>query len=160
MLNPFQINFAESSIKMLPFQKIFVGAYFSKIAYEEHEKLGHSELKGHKGMDHGTLEIAKNQLVPEITDFKVIKDSISGWNVYFQVKNFRFAPEHAFQSPQEGEGHAHLYINGNKIARLYGNWYHIPEMIKDKNEIKVTLNSNDHQTLTIDGQAIEKIVMK
>ncbi len=137
-----------------------IGAHFSKVSYDAHEKLGHSELKAHKEMDHGTLDVSKDQVIPEITDFKVIKDPMSGWNIYVQVKNFRFAPEHASQAHQSGEGHAHLYINGNKIARLYGNWIHVPEFIKDKNEIKVTLNSNDHQTLTIGGRAIEKKIIK
>lgn len=137
-----------------------IGAHFSKISYEEHEKLGHSELQTHKGMDHGTIDISKDPIIPEITDFKILKDPMSGWNIYVQVRNFRFAPEHASQPHQQGEGHAHLYINGNKIARLYSNWFHIPEFLKDKNEIKVTLNSNDHQTLTIGEQVIEKIIIK
>ena len=139
---------------------LFTGAHFSKIAYKEHEKLGHSELKAHKGMEHGTIDISKDRIIPKIIDFKVLKDPMSGWNVYVQVSNFRFAPENASQPHRQGEGHAHLYINGNKIARLYSNWFHIPELIKDKNEIKVTLNSNDHQTLTIGKQAIEKIIIK
>lgn len=139
---------------------LFIGAHFSKVSYLEHEKLGHSDLAAHKGMDHGTIDISKERVIPEIVDFKLLKDPMSGWNIYVQVNNFRFAPEHASQPHREGEGHAHLYINGNKIARIYSNWFHIPEFIKDRNEIKITLNSNDHQTLTIGKQAIEKRIIK
>lgn len=135
-----------------------VGTHFSKVAYEEHEKLGHSELRGHKEMNHGSLDISSDILIPEIVDLKVLKDPMSGWNIYVEVSNFRFAPDLASQAHQPGEGHAHLYINGSKVGRMYSNWYHIPEFLKDKNEIRVTLNSNDHQTLTVGKLAIEKII--
>lgn len=139
---------------------LFVGAHFSKMAYQEHEKLGHSELKSHKGMDHGILDISHEESTPKIEEFKIFKDPMSGWNVYIQVSHFRFAPERASQAHHPGEGHAHLYINGSKIARIYGNWFHIPELVKDKNEIKITLNSNDHQTLAIGKEVIEKLIIK
>lgn len=138
---------------------LFVGAHFSKISYEEHEKLGHSELQDHKEMDHGILDISEEQLIPSIADLKVLKDPMSGWNVYVEVNNFQFAPEQASQAHQEGEGHAHLYINGKKIARMYSNWIHIPEFINSNNEVRVSLNSNDHQTLALGDKAIEKVIV-
>ena len=139
---------------------LVVGMYFSKMSYEEHEKLGHSEIQAHKGMDHGILDISREKSIPKIEEFEISKDPMSGWNGYIQVSNFRFAPEHASQPHREGEGHVHLYINGSKIARIYGNWFHIPELVKDKNEIKITLNSNDHQTFAIGKNVIEKIITK
>jgi len=138
---------------------LLVGAHFSKISYEEHEKLGHADLKGHVAMNHGTLDISTDSIIPKIELFEIIKDPMSGWNIHLEVANFQFKPEHASQSHQSGEGHAHLYINGNKIARLYGNWFHIPAFIKATNEVKVTLNTNDHQTLTVGTQPIEKVIM-
>lgn len=139
---------------------LFVGAHFSKISYQQHEQLGHSDLKAHVGMSHGILDISSDSIYPEIEQLEIIKDPMSGWNINLKVNNFRFTPENASLPHSPGEGHAHLYINDNKIARLYGDWYHIPEFIKDKNEIKVTLNSNDHQTLAIGKQPIEKIILK
>jgi len=139
---------------------LFVGAYFSKVAYAAHEKLGHSDLEAHKEMDHGSIDIYNDEIIPEITDVAVLKDPMSGWNIYVQVDNFRFAPERASQPHRPGEGHAHLYLNGKKVARMYSNWYHIPELIRDQNEIKITLNSNDHRTFTIGSQVIEKIILQ
>lgn len=139
---------------------LLFGAHFSKISYEQHELLAHAELKGHAEMDHGILDISNDVIIPKITLLEVLEDPMSGWNIHVEVENFQFKPESASQPHQAGEGHAHLYINGNKIARLYGNWFHIPEFIKAKNEIRVTLNTNDHQTLAIGNQAIEKIIIK
>lgn len=138
---------------------LLIGAHFSKISYEEHEKLGHSELKAHKEMDHGSLDISDKQFIPSITNLEVLKDPMSGWNIHVEVSNFRFAPESASLAHMDGEGHAHLYINGKKIARMYSDWIHIPEFLRGNNEIRVTLNSNDHQTLTVEGRAIEKVVI-
>lgn len=133
-----------------------VGAYFSNISYQQHEQLGHGDLQAHKAMNHGNLDISNDSILPNISDFQVLKDPMSGWNIYLEVQNFRFAPERASQAHRPGEGHAHLYINGNKIARLYGNWFHIPELVYPKNKIKVTLNANDHQTLMVGGEVIGK----
>ena len=138
---------------------LFIGMHFSKVAYAEHEKLGHSDLKAHTEMDHGNLDLSAEEDIPKIIDFKVIKDPMSGWNVFVDVQHFKFNPSQASQAHVAGEGHAHLYINGNKIARMYDRWFHIPELIKDKNEIRVTLNSNDHQTFTIGGRPIEKTIL-
>ena len=134
------------------------GAYFSNISYQQHEQVGHGGLKAHAAMNHGILDISKDGLIPEITAFKLVKDPMSGWNVYLEVDHFTFTPENASQAHRQGEGHAHLYLNGSKIARLYGQWFHIPELIKATNELKVTLNSNDHQTLAVGEEVIEEII--
>lgn len=139
---------------------LLIGMHFSKRSYEEHEKLGHSELKAHKGMNHGILDISNEKIMPKIEEFNILKDPMTGWNIYIQVSNFRFAPERASLPHRQGEGHAHLYINGSKIARVYGNWFHIPELVKDQNEIKITLNSNDHQSLAVGEKVIEKSIVK
>lgn len=142
------------------FAGLFVGAHFSKISYQQHEELGHTDLRAHKAMSHGTLDVSQDSILPQIELLEVLKDPMSGWNIHVEVKKFKFRPENASLPHRQGEGHAHLYINGNKIARLYGNWFHIPEFIKTRNEIKVTLNTNDHQTLVIGDQPIEKVIIK
>lgn len=53
-----------------------------------------------------------------------------------------------------GEGHAHLYVDGQKIARLYGKWYHIEELSPGQHEITVTLNANDHREYAVNGENI------
>ena len=53
----------------------------------------------------------------------------------------------------EGEGHAHLYLDGQKIARVYGEWYHLPKLEGD-HELRVTLNTNDHQDYAVKGEVV------
>ena len=79
----------------------------------------------------------------------VSPDPVSGWNLRVETTNFVFAPEHASLAHIDGEGHAHVYVNGHKIARLYGSWMHIASLPKGDNSIEVSLNSNDHRQLAI-----------
>ena len=85
----------------------------------------------------------------------VEKDPVGGWNLHLRVKNFRFAPERASTPHRAGEGHAHLYVNAKKVARLYGPWFHIGSLPGGKTVIRVTLNTNDHRGLMVGGKPLE-----
>ena len=76
-------------------------------------------------------------------------DPVSGWNLEVVTTGFSFAPENSGQAHVPGQGHAHLYVNGEKIARLYGPWVHIGSLPEGEAVIEVTLNSNDHRTLAV-----------
>ncbi len=91
-------------------------------------------------------------------DIKLTKDPKAGWNLQVIPQNFRFAPEHASTADVDGEGHAHVYINGIKLGRLYGNWLHIGELPKGAVEVKVSLNANSHSALTVDNAPVEASV--
>ncbi len=80
-------------------------------------------------------------------------DPVAGFNLHLQTANFRFAPENAGRGDRPGEGHAHVYVNGEKIARLYGPWMHIADLPPDAT-VAVTLNSNDHATLAVVGKPV------
>ena len=54
----------------------------------------------------------------------------------------------------DNTGHAHLYVDGIKIARLYGSHFHIPDLPVGDREISVTLSSNDHSYYRVDGERI------
>jgi hypothetical protein len=51
-------------------------------------------------------------------------------------------------------GHAHLYVDGVKIARLYGPYFHIPDLPVGDHEISVNLSSNDHSYYLVEGDKI------
>ena len=84
----------------------------------------------------------------------VLKDPVSGWNLRVMATNFRFAPARAGRAHVAGEGHAHVYVNGVKIARLYGEWMHLAQLPAGKARVEVVLNSNDHRPLASDGMVI------
>jgi hypothetical protein len=78
-------------------------------------------------------------------------------NLEMKVENFIFDPVAVNGAHIEGRGHAHVYINGVKIARAYGPWLHLQALPFGTHEIRVTLNANDHSQLAIDGAAIEVV---
>jgi len=108
---------------------------------------------GSMPMRHGTIEVGGTPAPPSVR-LTVHKDPKAGWNLQVQVGNFRFAPEHASTALIPGEGHAHLLIDGKKVTRLYGEWYHIPTLAPGTHKISVTLNANSHEDLTINGTPI------
>ena len=106
------------------------------------------------GHHHGTVELTDKSNLPSL-GLDVQRDSMSGWNIHIPTSNFRFAPEHVGQSAQAGEGHAHLYVDGNKVARLYGPWFHLEPQAPGQHQLRVTLNANSHDELAVDGKTID-----
>ncbi len=91
---------------------------------------------------------------------EVFEDSMSGWNVHIITSDFTFTPENASTSTNVlGEGHAHLYVNGEKVARVYGDWFHYPETHSGDVEFKVTLNANDHSDYAVSGEVVSASVV-
>ena len=115
----------------------------------------HSKAAPHAvtGMGHEVIEVEGDSTPPSVK-LTIHKDAKAGWNLQTQVTNFRFAPEHASTAHVPGEGHAHLYIDGKKVTRLYGEWYHIPSLSSGTHKITVTLNANSHEDLMLKGKVV------
>jgi len=124
-------------------------AHHGEDASNTGEQLTHSH---NKIIDTSTW---KNQ--PAIT-LTAHKDDKSGWNLHVMTSNFLFAPKHVNKIAIEGEGHAHLYINGRKDRRLYTPWHHLEYLGPGTHSITVTLNANDHSHLTIGNELIQATV--
>lgn len=118
---------------------------------------GHDGHAGHAmdGMhDHTSLlSLPAGPTAPTL-ETEIAPDPMSGWNLRIETSNFRFSPENASGPHQPGEGHAHVYINGHKLARVYGPWFHLDALPKGETEVTVTLNSNDHRTLAVEDRPL------
>ncbi len=107
----------------------------------------------HHHHHHNQIELAGTENPPAI-NIKLHKDAMSGWNLEVMTEHFEFTPANTNQNHLPGQGHAHVYIDGVKLGRLYGNWMHLTGLAPGPRAIKVTLNSNDHQDYVIDGVVI------
>ena len=85
-------------------------------------------------------------------------DAQGGVNVQIVTDGFRFAPDLVDQAHTPGAGHAHIYVDGEKLGRVFGNEYHIEQLAPGEHEIRVSLNTNDHSELTYAGKKIESSV--
>ncbi len=125
------------------------------IAHEMKPKPGAMHDHGAAGHTHKAVEVPAGQPVPTV-NLVVRPDAMSGWNLEVKVTNFTFAPERVnTKSTSVNEGHAHLYVDGKKISRLYGNWYHLASLPPGNHTLMVSLNTNDHGQLTHQGKPIQ-----
>ncbi len=100
------------------------------------------------------IEVGEGLAVPAVT-IRVQEDPASGWNLRADVSNFEIVPENASTAHIDGQGHMHLYINGEKVSRLYGPWHHIDSLSPGDNLIRVELSANDHSPLAVNGRIID-----
>ena len=106
---------------------------------------------------HGMVMVDMDEPIPSV-DLVVHPDGHdSGWNLEFRTENFRFSPEKVNGTHVNGEGHAHLYIDGVKFTRLYSEWFFLgPEHLPTgEHKLTVTLNANDHSEYMLGDRRIE-----
>ena len=130
-----------------------IGMYVSMKSSQTHSK-SHASTGHHPSMNHDYVDISNDSIIPKIKNIKLFKDSMSGWNLHICTENFQFTPSKVGSKHTSSKGHAHLMINGNKFARVYSNWFHIPELGYKINELEVTLNTNSHAIMSINGKPI------
>jgi hypothetical protein len=97
--------------------------------HHSHHQAQANEGDSHSSTTHShhqvqPVEIPQGTPIPTVL-LHVSKDSVSGWNVYLETTHFQFVPQRLNDPVNIGEGHAHLYIDGKKVARLYSPWYHL-----------------------------------
>lgn len=115
---------------------------------------GHGDHGDH---DHGAVDVADWAAVPTVS-IDATPDAKAGVNVRIDTENFTFAPERASTGNVEGEGHGHIYVDGEKVGRVYGDWFHLDGLAPGDHEVTVDLNANDHSALEFDGEAIADTV--
>lgn len=120
-----------------------------------YNQTGHYQASHHSGAhSHETVPIPAGEQIPSI-EGSVKIDHSGSWLLHIKTDDFKYAPEKAgLNEVNYSEGHAHLFVNGEKINRLYGNYYNLGELEPGTHHIKVTLNANNHGTYTVDGQEI------
>jgi hypothetical protein len=100
-------------------------------------------------------EVPDEQPLPTIS-IEVTKDHKEGYNLFLDVANHTFKPQEASHEQKPGEGHAHLYIDGKKITRLYSTAYYLGNSFtKGDHVIQVALSTNNHRELQEHGQPIK-----
>jgi len=121
-------------------------------------------------MDHSHLPIAAPSNAPKpALSLSLTKDAMSGYNLHLQLARYQLMPPpegvvsmselmSATRDQETGfiEGHAHLYINGIKIQRVYGLDVHLPatHFKQGVNTVSVTLNNHGHMYWTVDEKKV------
>jgi hypothetical protein len=86
------------------------------------------------------------------------KDPTGGFNVHVVTSNFVWRPEQASKQHVFGEGHAHVYLDGRKIMRIYSEWFHLNtyqfSTRAGEQLLSIEFVGNDHAPYTIQGNPI------
>jgi hypothetical protein len=117
-----------------------------------------AEGDDHAADDMAMLEISGEAGVPEIT-LEVAAAEEGGLMVTYDVSNFTFSTEHANSDHVEGEGHAHVLVDGVEKAMVFGDPVLLPDVMPGEHEVSISLNANSHETLTYNGEVIGSSVM-
>ena len=111
---------------------------------------------------HKEVEISNHTPVPQLK-VQLYKDERDGFNLHINLINYEIeAPESAATDKTQTilEGHAHLFINGVKIRRLYSRYAHLNADLFNNgiNMVTVTLNSHQHDTWTYNKRPLTSSV--
>ncbi len=109
----------------------------------------------HGAHSHGDAgQVAWEGAAPQMT-IEVVEDPKSGDNALIAVDGLTLSAENVNGDHVDDEGHLHLYVNGQKVGRLYGDATHIQVLPVGEVEITVGAFANDHSAYVIDGEPIE-----
>lgn len=104
---------------------------------------------------HPLIEVDEAEPTPSMR-IHMDADSMDGFNIFLETQNFRFTPQSVDTLPVSNEGHAHLYVNGEKVARMYSPWHHLSsKLLRDGiNRVEVEFSTNDHSVWALAGVPI------
>lgn len=105
------------------------------------------------GKVHGALYETDAASAPRLT-LSAEPDS-GGWRITLSVANLQLTEEGVDGVHVPGEGHAHLYLNGLKLRRVYGTEARIGALPPGEHELRVTLNTHDHRSYAVGGRPVE-----
>ncbi len=114
----------------------------------------------HSAMDHSmhsTAAMATDNAVPQIT-LSVGRSPVDdSWNIAVSTTNFTFVNAPAGTPHIHGEGHAHLYLNGLKLQRLYSEQASIGHLLPGSYKVSVTLNTHMHAAYMNEGRPVTAV---
>ncbi|MCH9675211.1 MAG: copper chaperone PCu(A)C, partial [Gammaproteobacteria bacterium] len=117
---------------------------------------GHAGHQGHAasaGHDHSkTIDVPAAE-APRLT----LSGELHGSgmvNLKINVSKFRFSFDSVDKPHVAGVGHAHLYINGTKIGRVFEATHTLDGLAPGVHEILVSLHANTHEGYAVDGRPV------
>jgi len=109
------------------------------------------------GMRHGMSDAVGVSPAPSITLVPPDLVDGKGFEVGAALENFEFviAPDDA--AHVDGQGHAHIYLNGLKLGRLYEDRFNLGALSAGDYTLRVALNTNDHRPYADQDAPVEAV---
>jgi copper(I)-binding protein len=82
----------------------------------------------------------------------------AGFPLALRVENFTFVQADGDAVHVPNQGHAHVYLNGLKLGRLYAPTFDVGGLAPGTYRLRVSLNTNDHRPYLKGGAAVSQVV--
>jgi len=106
------------------------------------------------GMDHSLSNGIRAGDSPRVS-LTVTEDvTLEGGRFSVEVENFRFVRKADDAPHVQNEGHAHIYLNGLKLGRLYDSEFTLGAVAPGDYDLTVSLNANTHQPYVHKGEIV------
>lgn len=96
-------------------------------------------------MDHGQANGVHETPVPELALRWKKEPDEDGLEVQLDVRNFKFVRVGDDAAHVPNEGHAHIYLNGLKLGRMYQDTFAVGRIPPGRYTLTVSLNTHDHR---------------
>lgn len=95
--------------------------------------------------DYQPVQVPSDVPLPQLA-LQLHRDAMEGINLHLTLQNFVLGPPENTTQAGVLNGHAHLYVNGQKVQRIYGQHTHLPNALfrPGVNLITVSLNNHSH----------------
>ncbi|WP_171132949.1 MULTISPECIES: hypothetical protein [unclassified Ruegeria] len=114
----------------------------------------HPEVTAATAMDHSAtigIALSPGPTIALVQDPEVRPE---GFDVEIRVENFEFTRVDDSAPHVDGQGHAHIYLNGLKLGRLYEERFAIGTLAPGEYVLSVVLNTNDHRPYVSNGEPV------
>lgn len=101
-----------------------------------------------------SLDLTGEENIPTFALIEVVEETSDSYNLHVQIDNWTFTPEQTGDPTVPNEGHAHVYVDGVKVGRMYSNWFHLGDLEAGERTVTVTLNGNDHTNFVVNGEIV------
>ncbi|MGI9609609.1 MAG: hypothetical protein ACR2NL_04875 [Acidimicrobiia bacterium] len=108
----------------------------------------------HGGHDHSDASRTREwEGTPPPVTISLSGDDEQGYVLLVEAPGFVFTGADVID-PAPGEGHAHLFVDGELMTMIYGPEFQLPALDPGTHQLMVTLSTNDHLEYTYDGEPI------
>lgn len=116
-----------------------------------------ARVAGGSGMAHSAAyDVPPDAPSPEVSI--AVEPAGERWLVRLDTENFVFARDAVDGPHVTGTGHAHLYVGGLKLGRVYDAEVEVGALPPGTHEFRVSLNTNDHRVYAVDGAPVTAAV--
>ncbi len=126
---------------------------------DDHGDGDHGEHGDHGGHSHGEpIEVPDSMTVPTVA-LSAVADPVSGHNLFIDLADFDISVENVSSDPVDGEGHLHLYVDGDRVGRIYNTELHLDGLEPGEHMVMIEVNANNHAPYAVDGETITAMTM-